>query len=139
MRVPGRVHITWQDDNTLHIDSDAGTQTRALNFAASPPPAERTWQGHSTARWDGASQSLIVTTGNMRAGYLRWNGVPYSENAAMTEYFDLSPLPDGGRLLVVTTTVEDSRFLQRSFVVSSHFKQERDGSKWNPTPCTARW
>jgi hypothetical protein len=139
MRVPGRVHITWQDDNTLHIDSDAGMQARALNFAASAPPAERTWQGHSTARWDGASQSLIVTTGNMRAGYLRWNGVPYSENAAMTEYFDLSPLPDGGRLLVVTTTVEDSRFLQRSFVVSSHFKQERDGSKWNPTPCTARW
>src|SRR5262245_6697440 len=27
MRVPGRLHITWQDANTLRIDTDAGTQT----------------------------------------------------------------------------------------------------------------
>src|SRR6478752_812324 len=34
MRVPGRLHITWQDDNTLRIDADAGTQTRLLRFGA---------------------------------------------------------------------------------------------------------
>ena len=111
MRVPGRFHITWQDDNTLRIESDAGMQSRALHFAPSAPASERTWQGDSTARWDAAGQSLTVTTANMRAGYLRWNGVPYSENATMTEYIDLAPLPDGGQLLVVTTTVRDARFL----------------------------
>src|SRR5947207_13408318 len=26
MRVPGRLHITWQGDNTLKIETDAGTQ-----------------------------------------------------------------------------------------------------------------
>jgi len=139
MRVPGRFHVTWLDDNTLGVESDAGMQTRALHFTPSSPPAERTWQGHSIAQWDNASKSMTVTTSNMRAGYLRWNGVPYSENATMTEYLDLAPLPDGGQLLIVTTTVQDPRFLDRPFVVSSHYKKERDGSKWNPTPCTSKW
>ena len=139
MRVPGRFHITWQDDNTIRIDADTGMQTRVLRFAASSPPREPTWQGHSAARWDTATRSLTVVTTNMRAGYLRRNGVPYSENATLTEHFDVAPHPDGGRLLIVTTIVDDPRYLQRSFVVSSHFKMERDGAKWNPTPCTARW
>ena len=138
MRVPGRFHITWQDDNTLRVDSDAGTQTRVFHFSPSEPPGERTWQGHSTAEWD-ATRSLKVVTANMRAGYLRRNGVPYSEDATVTEYFDVAPHPDGGQLLVVTTIVDDPRFLQRPFIVSSHFKQEKDGSKWNAVPCSATW
>ena len=32
MRQPGRLHITWADDDTLKIDFDAGTQTRLLEF-----------------------------------------------------------------------------------------------------------
>ena len=32
MRVPGRLHITWENDNTLRIDTDAGTQTRLFHF-----------------------------------------------------------------------------------------------------------
>ena len=32
MSVPGRIHITWQDDTTLKVDTDAGTQTRLLRF-----------------------------------------------------------------------------------------------------------
>jgi hypothetical protein len=139
MRVPGRVRITWQDDNTMRVDADAGTQTRLFRFGPANPPRERTWQGHSTARWDAATQSLTVVTTNMRAGYLRRNGVPYSENATVTEHFDVAPHPDGGRLLIVTTIVEDPRFLQQRFIVSSHFRQEKDGTRWNPTPCAATW
>src|SRR5580765_1131520 len=30
MRVPGRLHITWADDNTLRLEFDAGIQTRLL-------------------------------------------------------------------------------------------------------------
>jgi hypothetical protein len=139
MRVPGRFHITWQDEATLRIDADAGTQTRMLRFVESAPPGERTWQGHSTARWDAAARSLRVVTTNMRAGYLRWNGVPYSETATLTEHFDVAPHRDGGQLLVITTIVDDPQYLQRPFIVSSHFKRERDGSKWSPTPCSANW
>jgi len=138
MRVPGRFHITWQDDATLRIDADAGTQTRMLRFVESPP-GERTWQGHSVARWEAAAGSLRVVTTNMRAGYLRWNGVPYSETATLTEHFDVAPHRDGGQLLVITTIVDDPQYLQRPFIVSSHFKRERDGSKWSPTPCSANW
>jgi hypothetical protein len=180
MRQPGRLHISWEDDDTLRVDFDAGTQTRLLEFdAAASPAGEKTWQGFSRAEWQrppgggGApvraqigndtgpiaaggggrglrggppppssireGGALKVTTTGFRAGYLRKNGVPYSENATITEYFDISPFPDGTQLLVVTTTVDDPRYLQRPFIVSSHFRQEKDGSKWRPEPCAAVW
>jgi hypothetical protein len=153
MRLPARLHITWQDDSTLKVDVDAGTQTRLFRFgqaapggAGGPPPREKTWQGDSTAQWErGGGRggppvggSLTVVTRNMRAGYLRKNGVPYSENATVTDYFDLSPSP-GGQILVVTTTVDDPRYLTQPLILSSHFKKEADGSKWDPTPCSSRW
>jgi hypothetical protein len=151
MRVPGRIHVTWQDDNTLRVDTDAGTQTRLFRFAPSPGAETKpTWQGESTARWErpggrGGNPaappqgSMTVVTTNMRAGYLRKNGVPYSENARVTEYFDVAPQPGGGQLLVVTTVVDDPRYLTQPFIVSSHFKKEADASKWDPTPCSSTW
>jgi len=149
MRVPGRLHVTWQDDNTLKVDTDAGTQTRLLRFGA-PAAAEgpRTWQGQSAATWLRAAPapggppssrgSLSAVTTNMRAGYLRKNGVPYSENARVTEYFDVAG-PANAQLLVVTTVVDDPRYLLQPFIVSSNFKKEADGSKWDPTPCSSTW
>jgi hypothetical protein len=163
MRLPARLNITWQDDNTLRVDIDAGTQTRLLRFAPGrsggpgapggskdpplPAAGKPTWQGDSTAQWErgggrgGAptSGSLVVTTRNMRAGYLRKNGVPYSADANLTEYFDVAPSPGGQQLLVVTTVVDDPRYLTQPFIVSSHFKKEADGSRWDPTPCSTRW
>jgi hypothetical protein len=148
MRVPGRIHIVWQDDSTLRLDTDAGMQTRLFRFAPVDAPAGApTWQGNSTARWERANAaapaprggSLTVVTTNMRAGYLRKNGVPYGGNAKITEYFDVAPLPGGGQLLVVTTGVDDPRYLTQPFIVSSHFKKEADGSKWDPAPCSSTW
>ena len=139
MRVPAWFHITWQDDNTLLIESDAGMQKRVLHFGPPPPPTEPTWQGRSTAEWDMPSRSLKVVTDNMKAGYLRRNGVPYSDKATVTEYVDLSPYPGGKELMVFTTVVTDPVYLVRPFIISTHFIKERDGSKWNPTPCSARW
>jgi hypothetical protein len=137
MRVPARFHITWQDDNTLRVDSDAGIQTRLFHFNPHPSASgERTWQGVSTAQWQGPA--LKVATTNLRSGYLRKNGVPYSEHAAVTEYFDVAPLPNGGQVLLVTTVVDDPQYLRLPFIVSSQFKKEADGSKWDPTPCTAK-
>ena len=138
MRVPTRLHVTWQDDNTLRIDTDAGTQTRLFHFGAPPPTQGKpAWQGYSAAQWDRPASLKVITT-NMQAGYLRKNGVPYSENAVLTEYFDLSPLPNAGQALVVTAIVEDSRYLQQPFIVSSQFKKEADASKWDPTPCSSK-
>jgi len=51
----------------------------------------------------------------------------------------VSPAVDGTPLLVVTTRVDDPIYLQRPFIISSHFKKEKDGAKWTPTPCVARW
>ena len=54
MRVPDRVHITWVDDNTLKVETDAGTQTRLFHFNAKAPAHEAaSWQGYSDATWDG--------------------------------------------------------------------------------------
>ena len=146
MNVPGRLHVTWQDANTLRIDTDAGTQTRLLRFttSASSKETRATWQGESRARWESVpgpdkGGSLSVVTTNMRAGYLRKNGVPYSERTTVTEHFDIAPLPDGGQLLLVNTVIEDPVYLNAPYVVSPHFKKEPDGSKWDPTPCSSTW
>jgi hypothetical protein len=54
VRVPGRLHIDWQDDNTLKIDFDAGTQTRLLHFGGTPPASgDAGYQGYSVASWEG--------------------------------------------------------------------------------------
>ena len=71
--------------------------------------------------------SLKAVTTNMRPGYLRRNGVPYSANAKLTEYLDLATLPGGGQALLVTAVVEDPQYLQLPFIVTSQFKKETDG------------
>jgi hypothetical protein len=145
LRVPGRLHITWQDDETLRLDSDAGKQTRVFRFANSKTPTgPRTIQGESVADWQGGGRgstdgSLHVTTTNLKAGFLRKNGVPYSENATLNEYYELIAQPDGTPLLVVTIATTDPQYLRQPFVITSHFKKEPGDAKWNPTPCSATW
>jgi hypothetical protein len=155
MRVPGRFHITWADDNTLKVEGDAGTQTRMFHFNAKPPANEApSWQGYSEATWDGlrppprggraaaapAPQggSLKVVTTDMKPGYLRKNGVPYSGNAVLTEYYDRTNEPNGDSWLIVTTIVNDPTNLTQDFVTSTHFKMEKDGSKFSPSSCEAK-
>lgn len=160
MRMPTRLHVTWEDDDTLRIDTDAGMQTRLFHFDGSPPiDAERTWQGYSAAQWEVAGGqngiprggNLKVVTTGMRAGYLQRNGVPYSEDAVVTEYFHRAEIPGGDTWLIVSTLVDDPRYLESQpggglpdsdrvgpLIRSSNFKREPDGSKWNPTPCEVK-
>jgi hypothetical protein len=172
VRQPGRLHITWQDDNTLKMEFDAGTQTRLLNFdKAKEHSGEKTWQGFSIAEWEGPALgrgaprgnaaprdpggggqglrggpappssvfeggSLKVVTTNFREGYLRKNGVPYSENASITEYIHRLPQhPNGDNWLLVITVVQDPKYLREPFYTSTQFKLEPDGSKFKPSPC----
>lgn len=152
MRLPERLHVTWADDNTLQIDIDAGMQKRLLHFDGSKwNGGEPGWQGDSVAAWEKQAQSsgfgrpvasaappqggsLKVVTTHMRPGYLRKNGVPYSANAVLTEYFDRFDL-DGEGYLIVTGIVEDPRYLSGRFMTTEQFKLEPNGSRWNPTPC----
>ena len=79
-----------------------------------------------------------MTTTQLREGYLRKNGAPYSANAVLSEYYDLSKERNGDTWFVVTTVVDDPQYLTEPFVTSTNFKKEADPSKWSPTPCSAR-
>jgi hypothetical protein len=142
MRAPGRLHVTWADDATLKIETDAGTQTRLFHFGAFDRAAPN-WQGNSAASWQmvGAVRgspptggSLKVVTTGAKSGYLRWNGVPYSDDAVITEHLDRY-VAFGDEWLTVTTIVEDPKYLSQPFIVSTDFKREPNASKWHPTPC----
>lgn len=188
MRVPGRLRVSWEDDMTLKIDTDAGMQTRRFVFGRSasrgwrvnnrgevvwsengrdlPPPAgPRSWQGYTVARWDAAPNpetvrnamffagglgtgpegagtivpgryaTLHAVTTRLRAGYLRTNGVPYSEQATVTEHFDFRTEDDGTEWFTVTTIVEDPVYLAAPFITSTDFRKESDRSKWRPVSC----
>jgi hypothetical protein len=80
---------------------------------------------------------LKVVTTNILPGWLRRNGVPYSQNATITEYFTRFTHPVAGDWFVVTTTVEDPQYLAQPFTTSSNFKKEANDSKWSPAPCKA--
>ena len=147
MRGPIRMRISWQDDNTLKLETDYGMQTRLLRFGPATPAGPRSWQGVTSAQWivrgggRGAPRfgSLKTVTNNLRPGYLRKNGVPYSERALFTEHWDVHALPNGDKYLVNTNVVEDPLYLQAPFQTAIHYKLERDISKWDPTPCDARF
>jgi hypothetical protein len=154
MRLATRLNITWADDNTLKIDTDAGTQTRLLRFNAPPlaPGTPKSLQGYSAATWDAGGGgrggggrggagggapaaprwgSLNVTTTNMSGGYLLTSRNTYSENAVLTEYFTRHA-EFGNEYLYVTAQLVDGGTTR---VVSSTFKKEPNGSKFSPTGC----
>jgi hypothetical protein len=182
LQVPGRLHITWQDDNTLRLDTDSGTQTRVFHFArpqgqgaasesrggGSPSPnAELSWQGYSAAIWGGGESRdrrdgfggpaqdatgrlvvipaqrkeadyLKVTTTRMRPGYLQKNGIPYSSNALLEEYFDVFSDPyTKNTWIALTQVVTDPQYLLEPLIMHAHFKKLPDAAGWDPTPCRA--
>jgi hypothetical protein len=146
MRMPTRLNITWQDANTLKVDTDAGTQTRLFTFGASAPKAgEPTWQGQSAAVWEAAAGrgatrtgNLKVVTTNLKPGYVRRNGAPYSDRTTVTEWWDVNTLPNGDRWLTVTTKVEDPLYLTRAYITTSDFKKLPDATGWSPSPCSTK-
>ena len=151
MRIPGRLHVAWQDPNTLQIDTDAGTQTRLIRFGAAgeaAPALEKTpsWQGLSIGQWEYAPGArggprlgnLKVVTTNLRPGYVRKNGAPYSDKTVVTEFYDLNSAPNGDNWMTVTTKVEDQVYFARPYLTTTDFKKLPDATGWNPTPCSAR-
>ena len=150
IRQPGRLHITWADDRTLKVESEAGTQTRLFHFDAATLPGEPSWQGYSVTTWEYAggrrgrgpipqTGDLKVVTTRLRPGYLQKNGVPYSANAVLTEYFHKTTEPNGDTWLVVTAVVDDPQYLTQPYARSSNFKKLPDTfSGWEAEACTSR-
>ena len=169
MRQPTHLRITWQDDETLKLEADSGTQTRLFHFGPptrggrmdfsnatyfpeapvkfDPPPGVKpSRQGYSIASWTivpgsgnvEAGGSLKVVTSRLMPGYYWKNGMPYTANATLTEYFRLMELPDKSEWIRFTQIAEDPEYLTQPWVVNYSFKKLPDGSRWNPTACTAR-
>jgi len=167
MQVPGRIHVYWQDDNTLRIDTDSGTQTRLFHFGGTAPESEApSWQGYSAASWEGQefvdtrdgqggpvldskgnllprrqlrpADYLKVVTSKMRPGYLQKNGVPYSANAKLEEFYDTFTDPyTNNTWLTVTTVTTDPQYLVEPLFTHAHFKKVADATGWDPTQCRA--
>ena len=160
MRLPTRLRISWENDTTLKVETDAGTQVRRFVFgeggsastsagsASRGPAYVPSWQGESRAHWETVAEgqgqvaaapelsgSLKVVTTRMKPGYVRRNGVPYSANATLTEFIDRTDEPNRDVWLVVTSILDDPQYYAQPFMVTTHFKKEPDASKWNPRPC----
>jgi len=152
MQRPGRLNVSWQDDNTMKIDTDAGTQTRVLHFGAAPAQkGAPSWQGYSEAQWTGGGRgrggmtaggnttgSLKAITTNMLPGYIRKNGVPYGANAVLTEYFNRIVGEQNDVYISLTAMVDDPMYLTGPFVRTYTFKKQADATGWEPTPCWTR-
>jgi hypothetical protein len=157
MRIPGRLHVTWQDDQTLKIETDAGKQTRLFYFSNPPQNPAEDYQGSSKAEWDlgnagagglffggggGApsapSGSLKVVTTKMRAGYVTRNGVPFSNNATLTEYYDLVKEKSGVEYLILTSTLDDPTYMSQPMWTATHFKKQSDAKGFTPVGCDGK-
>jgi hypothetical protein len=164
MLIPEHLHITWQDDQTLSVQTDAGTQTRVLHFTAAPNADAPSWQGNSTAQWllqppatavnfqrsllgfkqalgdasaEAKSGQLRVDTGNLLPGLLRKNGLPYSGQARLREYWEVDGDPvTGQQLLVDTAVLSDPVDLHEDYLYTAIFERLPDASRWHPQACT---
>ena len=170
MRLPTHLRITWQDDNTLKMEADYGSQTRLFHFGPPPdtgrldygnatffPPrpakveragraSSRAGRDYSIASWTimggrgnfARGGSLKVVTTRLKPGYYWKNGMPYTGNAVLTEYFRVMELPDRSQWIRFTQIVDDPEYLTQPWIVNYQFKKLPDGSRWNPTPCSVK-
>ncbi len=156
MRMVSRFHITWENDTTLKVESDAGMQTRMLHFGGTVPAnTPASLQGYSIATWErqlgrsrggqgqpGAGDSrggdLKIVTTNLLPGYLRTNGAPYSDKTSVTEYWDILKDTDGTTYLLVKTLVNDPTYLNQDMITTTHMRKQADAAGWSPSPCVAK-
>jgi len=159
LHIPTRLNISWQGDDVLKVETDAGAQTRLLRFAqtrdsglggrdSKTVSGPRSLQGFSVAEWEPLGvagvgraggglppRALKVTTTNLVEGWLRKNGVPYSDQTTLVEHWDRVAFPNGDAWLTVSQYVSDPKYLTGDYTTSQHFKREPDGSKFKPVPC----
>jgi hypothetical protein len=77
--------------------------------------AEHTRGGFTTGRWEG--DTLVTYTTHMKAGFLRKNGPPSSDEATMTSRFWRH-----GDILTVLAVVEDPIYLAEPHIITKSFQ-----------------
>jgi len=93
-----------------------------------PEYAPHTWQGFSTGRWEG--DTLVVTTSHMKAGWVRRNGVIYSDRAQFTDRWTRH-----GNVMSHVAILEDPLNLTEPFVRTTNWVLAPN-QVIEPYPCT---
>ena len=96
------------------------------------------WEIAQTAAGAPRRGNLKVVTTNLKPGYVRKNGVPYSAATVLTEYYDVHTADNNDVWMVVTTQVHDPANFTTDFITSSHFKKLPANAAWKPEVCSAR-
>jgi hypothetical protein len=111
-------HIEWQE------------QRRTIWMDGRPHPpdyAPHTWQGFSTGHFEAGV--LVVDTSHLKAGWIRRNGLPLSDEATMTDRFHRY-----GNLLTHVMIIEDPVYLTEPLVKTNMFQLNPTGTM-TPYPC----
>ena len=161
MRVPGRLRIRWQDENTLLLEYDAGSQRRLVRFGApSGAPQSPSLQGTSTGSWQASAGggrgrggppqgfgapsdgrggtapnrwgSLEIRTTDLTPGYLLTSRSWYGDGATLIELVRYHS-DFGQDYFTVTAIVEENG--ATTSMTSSTFRKEPNASKFEPTAC----
>jgi hypothetical protein len=114
----------------LHTHVQWMEQHREIWMDGRPHPAAHaahTWQGFSTGRWEG--DTLVVSTTHLKAGWMRRNGVPLSDEATMEDRFIRH-----GDLLTHVYIISDPHYLSEPLVRSNGFRLSLN-ARIDPYPC----
>ena len=91
-----------------------GASMRMVWMDGRPDPpsfAAHTWWGFSTGEWNGGA--LTVRTTHMKAGWIRRNGIPASDQAMTTEYFARH-----GSYLTLMRILDDPVYLEEPLITT---------------------
>jgi len=93
-----------------------------------PEDAAHTWSGFSTGKWEG--NTLVITTTHLKEGYLRRNGIPFSDQATMTEYWMRH-----GNYFTVLMILRDPIYLTEPFIQTTDYGLDLH-DQLPPYPCS---
>lgn len=117
LRIQQAVDFNTQRVIQLTVYIEWMAQYRQIWMDGRPHPssfAPHTWQGFSTGSWEG--DTLVVTTTHMKAGWVRRNGLPYSDQATFTDRWTRH-----ADYLTHVSILEDPVYLTEPFVRTTNW------------------
>ncbi|HEU4690706.1 MAG TPA: MBL fold metallo-hydrolase, partial [Vicinamibacterales bacterium] len=130
LRISAEVNEKTQSIVKLHTHIQWQEQKRDIWMDGRPHPPEyaaHTWQGFSTAQWEG--NVLVVKTTHLKAGWIRRNGLLITDQATMTERFIRH-----GNYLTHVYLIEDPNYLTEPLIKTSGFQLVQNPAM-QPYPC----
>jgi cyclase len=111
-----------------HISWEAPERIIWMDGRPHPPAwAPHTWQGFSTGKWEG--DMLTITTTHLKIGWIRRNGIPRSDRAAVVEHWIRHE-----NYLTWVVIITDPVYLTEPFIRTTDFRQDPD-QQIAPYPC----